>query len=429
MTEFMKIDNSELEEFFSEEELQDLETPEVDHQEETQEEPQPEVQPKKIKPMAEPEKVAPTSYEPVESEEETLEDFLRRREYEQSEEYKVEGAKKKALEEKIKDKAELDKIKAMSTLSGDSLNHITLLDTSKIAKPAPAHFLNNNPTYQVALNQSAYIAHMTGLKFPDVFNINSSVSNDYESHLKKYTTYYDKIAYSSIGLKSFEEFAAMTSLFDVDTLAFGILNQTFPGKIKYNITCRHCNQTMNEVAISNDTLITVKDEEVYRQVGKVISSIDSTDKADEYSLVNKVTRIQLEESKTILDIRIPTVQDHLNVLAELRSAAQEEEYQRSSNYLLFVKAAYVLDPKESLIQGRPVFVEYVDRVSILDIVRSFSIADAAQANEYIDNKEYEYHISYAIPSFPCRNCKKEVGDVNIEVDELLFLESVQRFIK
>ena len=383
----------------------------------------------KLYPMEEPEKVVPANYQEEPEDTGTLAAFMRQREYEQSDEYKQKQAEEAQLENKLHSAQGVTELKKIASLSGDALNHISILDTTKIAKPAPTVFKGSNPTYQVTLNQSAYIAHMEGLKFPDVFNINSSIGNDYESALKKYRTYYEKVSYNSIGINSFEEFAAMTSLFDVETIAFGILNQTFPGKIKYNITCRNCQETMEEVPIANDKLIEVKNDDVYKQVAGIINSIDNPEKANKLSLINKVERIQLEESMTILDIRIPTIEDHLNILAELRSVSTEEEMDRFSSFLLFIKTAYVLDAKETLRAGKPIFIEYKDRASILNIVRNFSIKDAGQASEYIESKEEENRISYAIKSFPCRNCHEEIGEVNVDIENLLFLESVQRFIK
>ena len=394
--------------------------------------PQPIQQPvpeEKLYPMEEPEKVVPANYQEEPEDTGTLAAFMRQREYEQSDEYKQKQAEEAQLENKLHSAQGVTELKKIASLSGDALNHISILDTTKIAKPAPTVFKGSNPTYQVTLNQSAYIAHMEGLKFPDVFNINSSIGNDYESALKKYRTYYEKVSYNSIGINSFEEFAAMTSLFDVETIAFGILNQTFPGKIKYNITCRNCQETMEEVPIANDKLIEVKNDDVYKQVAGIINSIDNPEKANKLSLINKVERIQLEESMTILDIRIPTIEDHLNILAELRSVSTEEEMDRFSSFLLFIKTAYVLDAKETLRAGKPIFIEYKDRASILNIVRDFSIKDAGKASEYIESKEEENRISYAIKSFPCRNCHEEIGEVNVDIENLLFLESVQRFIK
>ena len=394
--------------------------------------PQPIQQPvpeEKLYTMEEPEKVVPANYQEEPEDTGTLAAFMRQREYEQSDEYKQKQAEEAQLENKLHSAQGVTELKKIASLSGDALNHISILDTTKIAKPAPTVFKGSNPTYQVTLNQSAYIAHMEGLKFPDVFNINSSIGNDYESALKKYRTYYEKVSYNSIGINSFEEFAAMTSLFDVETIAFGILNQTFPGKIKYNITCRNCQETMEEVPIANDKLIEVKNDDVYKQVAGIINSIDNPEKANKLSLINKVERIQLEESMTILDIRIPTIEDHLNILAELRSVSTEEEMDRFSSFLLFIKTAYVLDAKETLRAGKPIFIEYKDRASILNIVRDFSIKDAGKASEYIESKEEENRISYAIKSFPCRNCHEEIGEVNVDIENLLFLESVQRFIK
>ena len=138
----------------------------------------------KLYPMEEPEKVVPANYQEEPEDTGTLAAFMRQREYEQSDEYKQKQAEEAQLENKLHSAQGVTELKKIASLSGDALNHISILDTTKIAKPAPTVFKGSNPTYQVTLNQSAYIAHMEGLKFADVFNINSSIGNDYESALK-----------------------------------------------------------------------------------------------------------------------------------------------------------------------------------------------------------------------------------------------------
>src|SRR5699024_3010609 len=101
---------------------------------------------------------------------------------------------------------------------------------------------------------------------------------------------------NSLGVKDFEKWSNITSLYDISTIEFGIFNQTFPGETEFDIKCSHCANSMKNIGISNDLLISTRNDEVYEQLDRVINSIGNLEKASEYSLVNKINRFQLPES-------------------------------------------------------------------------------------------------------------------------------------
>src|SRR5699024_836629 len=180
-------------------------------------------------------------------------------------------------------------------------------------------------TYEVKLAQSAYIAHMKSLNFSEISSFTQSVGSEYSNLRRKYQIYFDKINTTSIGLDSFEDFIRITSMYDIPTLEFGIYNITFPGSTKFDITCGSCEKTMKNVEVDNSQLITVKDDKVYEHLNKNIRSITNEELMEDYSLLAKTKRVLLEESKIVVDLRVPSLKDHLELTASLNGNLTDEE--------------------------------------------------------------------------------------------------------
>ena len=358
---------------------------------------------------------------------ETLSDFMEQQEYVSSKEYKEQVNEVENISKELSNPNNIANILSMANVK--DLNKITINDESKVFNEVDNFnfILNSKPTYQVTLNQSAYIAHIEGMRFSDIFSINQSVGNNFETTLRQYQTYFKKINSNSLGIKSFDEFTKLTSLYDVPTIEFGLFNQTFPGDTEFNIRCKHCGQEMKKVKISNDQLITAKNDEVYEQLDRVINSIDSVKKAEVHSLVNKVDRIQLPVSKSIIEIHIPTIADQLDILKEIRESnfAQVEDY---IDVLLYTKDIYVVDLVATKEKGEPVFNKCKNRNEILMVIKNLTLDDIKVFNEAISGKDSKYRIDYMIKSFPCTNCHKEVGDVSIDIQQLLFQETLLQLV-
>ena len=263
------------------------------------------------------------------------------------------------------------------------------------------------------------------MRFADLFSVNNTIANNYEVALKKYQMYFSKINANSLGMSSFEDFTEMTSMFDVNTIEFGIFNQTFPGSSEYTITCGHCDKVMSDLKLSNDYLITAKNEEVYSQLGRVINSINSPERAAKYSLINKTDRFQLSDSKAIVDIRIPTIADHLSLLQQLR----EDQLAKAEDYiemLLFIKDIFVVNLEETLSTGQPAFSKLADRNEVLQFIKKATFDDVNTMNTELTGKEEKYRIDYEIKSFPCHYCAEETGNIPVDISDMLFQQTLRK---
>lgn len=363
---------------------------------------------------------------------ETLQDYEEQLAYEESDEFEEELRREEEEKNFFKNADNVNEILNMATFQniGD-LNSITIVDPERTSRTNENlnYTINAKPTYQVVLNQSAYIAHMEGLRLKDVFSIASSTGDSYASKLRKYQTYYNKINSNTIGLTSFEEWAKKTSLYDMDTIQFGIFCQTFPGATDFNITCSHCKQTMKNVKVTNDQLISVKNDDAYEQLNRVINGITDPESCAKYSLVNKVERFQLPYSKAIVDIRIPSVHDQLEILKKIR----EENLPKVREYLeimYFIKDVMIVDLAATKEQGKPVFNKLKDENELVLFLSNMHLDDIEVLNHKVEDKDEKYRIEYKIKSFKCHNpkCEQQTGDISIDIDELLFDQAVSKIV-
>lgn len=364
---------------------------------------------------------------PATPQNETLSDFLKEEAYKQTDEYKEKVAAESNLKEELKDGEVVNDLLSKVTLSSEDLAHIVIEDSDRtvISKENLTYLVNSTPTYQIVANQSAYIAHMKSLRFKDVFSLANSTGDNYHEQLRRYNMYFNCMEDNSLGVGNFDTWTKITSIYDIPTFEFGIFCQTFPGDTDFDIRCAHCGHTMKQVKIGNDQLIAAKNEEVYEQLGRVIESVDSLEKSAKYSVVNKVDRIQLPVSKAIVDIHIPTVADKLKFLQSLgeRSVEEIKEY---VDIMLFIKDAMILNLEEFKRTGAVKFVKLKDYNEVLLFLQNMHLDDIAKLNSVVEEMYDKYVIDYKIKSFPCFNCKKETGDIDIEIGDLLFGQALER---
>ena len=360
---------------------------------------------------------------------ETLAEFEALEAYKKSPEYKEHLAEQQKAKQALTDPTYVRGVLDKSRVDITDLGSITIQDEARtITDKDTSNYLRSaDPTYQIVLNQSAYTADMKSLKFKDIFALSNSVTNTYSGALDKYQTYFRAIADNSLGIKDFDTWAKVTSLYDVSTLEFGIFNQTFPGETELDIRCSKCRNTMRNVAISNDYLISTRNDEVYEQLDRVINNINDLEKASEYSLVNKINRFQLPDSSAIIDIHIPTVSDYLKLLEQ----TPDGEISAIENYvdvLLFIKDVYLVDIQATEDEGKPVFYPLKTRNDVLAFLKEMSLDDISKVNREIGDKDRKFRIDYQVQSFACQNCGEPTGNIDIDIESLLFEQAIAKLV-
>ena len=281
--------------------------------------------------------------------------------------------------------------------------------------------LNGEGTYQVIAPQSCYVAFVESLNNADISAITNSTLDVFNSRRKLYQTVWSKINTTSLGKLSFENFLKITSFFDLDTLLYGIYVQTFPGETDFNIKCHNCNGN-STVKINNDSLISIRNDDIYKHFDEITESVTSAKDVYLKSLISKVERIILPKSKIIVDIKIPTLQDHLNILGSIKDKDKAQELEDIVNTLIFIKDLYCMDVKATKESNKAIYFPINERTRLVSILSNMQVEDFKYLNNKITERAEKYSIEYKIKSFKCPKCHREVGDMPVDIERLLFLE-------
>jgi len=299
------------------------------------------------------------------------------------------------------------------------INSIEFIEKSPLERIDDIDFiLNGKPTFQVVANQSAYIAHMESIRLADINALTNSSADIYATKQKLYKTIWSKINTTSVGKIDYKTWLKVTSFYDLPSLMYGIYCQTFPGDTTFEINCRHCHET-TDVIVNNETLISVKDEETYSKLNEIINNTSKPEDLLNNSIVNKYSRSVLPTSKILIDIQTPSLWNHLELLASV-DKEMINEIEDILGTLMFVKNLFVLDIKELQRTGKPKYYSVTDKNQIIHILRNLEIFDAKALGDAIGERSDKYAISYKIKNFKCRKCENDIGEIPVDVEQLLF---------
>lgn len=277
---------------------------------------------------------------------------------------------------------------------------------------------NSKPTFQVTLPQSCYTVYMEALKYNDIYSITNSTMDEYHTTLKMYQIIYSRLQATSIGAISFEAFCECTSFFDLQSLFYGLHMQTFPGSTKFDFKCIHCQHKFSQ-DIPNDSLVFSKDDKIFERLDKIAKTATTPDKVRNGSLIAEHQRICLDQTKTIIDIRIPSLKDQLNILKST-PADKLEEMADDISTLLFIKDVYILNGPETIEKRSPVYYPVTSQDSIIKILRDLSINETKQLAKAVDAWTDKYKTEFRIPNFKCPSCGKDLGEMPIDMENVLF---------
>lgn len=278
---------------------------------------------------------------------------------------------------------------------------------------------NSKPTFEVVLPQSCYAVFLESLKWSDIDALTNSTMDEYHSTLKLYQIIHNRIQATTVGEINFETFLECTSFFDLDSIFYGLHMQTFPGTTKFDFECVHCHHKFS-ADIQNDSLIFSKDEKIFERLEEVRMNSDTPDKIMRNSLLASHERICLGQSKTIIDIRIPSLKDQLDMMKTV-PADRLEELSDDLATLLFIKHIYLLNVPETLQKKEPVYYEITGNAAMINIFKELSINDSKQLSDAIEKWTNKYKTEYRIPSFQCPSCKKELGNkMTVNMENVLF---------
>lgn len=303
------------------------------------------------------------------------------------------------------------------------LNAIEIVDASPMEEIDNFEFvLNNKGKTQIVANQSNYIAYMEALNYNEISALTNSTLDDFSSQVLLAQTIHSKINTTSLGRVPYEKWTEITSYYDLDTFLYGIYLQTFPGDTKFNITCGSCKNRV-EAVVNNDTLITAKGDSTYENLNEVLNNRDVKSVLGK-ALVNVTHRILLPDSKTIMDIKLPTVKRHLDLIGAVNKNVKDKTSHIIS-MMIFINKTLMVDVKKSMATGKPCYYEINDREKLAKLIAKLSFEDAKALSKAIEDMVAKNAVEYKIKSFKCPKCNKELGDIPVEMETLLFYQILQ----
>ena len=279
---------------------------------------------------------------------------------------------------------------------------------------------------QVCCAQSGYTANMTPLKYREFFKMSNSETSSYENRKMTYKTIYDKISSTSITdwQMTFEEWLKATSVYDMETLCYGIFCATYQNDGRYTYTCPRCKNQVEVILDHNSIIHRADTTDMSKLSDKIVKESDTIDKLQQYSLVLKEpTTIQLSNSKIVFELRIPSLYD---MLALLKAFSDEElEAIESSNekfsltIMLTTKNVYIpINDKNQLDK----YSKYSTKKDIQTVLDNLPPLDFAQLKRYIIRMLNKYHVSYSIDNVKCTHpsCDHVVDTIPLNLEDILF---------
>ena len=279
--------------------------------------------------------------------------------------------------------------------------------------------------YQVICFQSGYKAEMSALGAKEIQDLLSDDLDTYSYQKKYYQLVFSHVEDTSVGKLDFDTWMKITSLFDLETLLFGIYCTTFPYNNKFTITCNSdiCKnskpQKTFDYGVNNNNLVSYRDEDLPDLMIKRDELIKSknSDHLLLNSHLNTSKRVFLEESKFIVDIKIPSLFYQLEEAIKITNDGSRETNEIGLA-LMFTDAFYIpyLDTDDE--------VKYLPVTSTeekLQILNDMNYLDSKDFTEQISDFINKYRISYKIKKPLCPHCRIPMDDIDVRLQELIFL--------
>lgn len=299
------------------------------------------------------------------------------------------------------------------------LNNIDVVDSDPMTKTKNVQFLlNNKSKTQVVALQSGYISYVEGFNFDQINALVNSTLDDYGNQLLLCQSIYSAINTTNAGKMDFRKWCENTSFYDLDSFIYGVYLETFPGTTKFDVKCGTCGKQI-EATVNNDTLIKASNDDSKNILSTILAHKNNPKETMMNSIIHTSKKIFLEDSKMILRIKLPTIQKHLDLLASINAKAKEKN-QHILTILLFLEELYMLDLDKSLVAGSPKYNIVADREEQSAYLKRMTYNDAKHVSDEINNMIRKYQVEFQIRSFKCSACGSDIGNIPIDIEQLLF---------
>lgn len=279
-------------------------------------------------------------------------------------------------------------------------------------------------TFKVIALQSGFSTEIAPLSFADTTYLTASVMDNYTLRKRVFKTLFDKMSNTSVQGMDFASFLANTASGDLDTLMYGLYGSTYPGNNEFELNCRKCGGS-NKLAVNVNELPQALDpDSAHHEIMKHIDPARKYLLATDIAAINKTYKRQLPESKIVVEIRMPTLQDQLDGAQWYSQAVDREtgmlpeanagmEMLRVFN--LHTKAIFLPVPGTD-----NKYYPVTDEHERLNAIRNLSNVDGRALSAAIDEITEKLAVNYRLPDYRCSHCQAVNGDLYIDFEAMLF---------
>lgn len=304
------------------------------------------------------------------------------------------------------------------------LDNITVVDMNPITEVKDFEMLlNNKSKTQIVAIQSGYVAYVEGYNFNEINALINSTLDDYGTQLLLAQTVHKRINTTSLGKLSFNTWAECTSYYDLESFLYGNYLETFPGDTKFQVKCGTCKEVIDAV-VNNDTLISAKNDATLDRMKHIMDNRNDTSELVKTSILTQRKKIFLDDSKIIIEFKLPSIKKHLDLLSSINSTAKEKS-KHILELMLFIDKLLMMNVQSSMRDGKAEFYPVSDRQKMATILGNLTNHDAKKLGDAINEFVGKYSIEFKIKSFVCPKCQTEVGDIAVDMETLLFFQMLR----
>lgn len=301
------------------------------------------------------------------------------------------------------------------------LNNIEIVDVTPMNDIKNINFfLNQKSKTQIVAIQSGYVAYVEGLNYSQINSLVNSTLDEYALQLLLAQTIYECINTTSLGKISFDEWCNITSYYDLESFEYGMYLETFPGDTEFSVKCGSCQQII-PAKVNNDSLICARNELTTQRLNEILAATNNPSTMLNSAFIHKKKRIFLNDCKAIIDIKLPTIKEHLEFLSSFNKTARDKA-KHILALMIFFDNVMMIDIPKTLEKKKPCYYKVSDRQTIAEIIGKLTYNDSNALSEQINDFINQYSVNFKVRGFKCPSCQTKIRDISVEMETLLFFQ-------
>lgn len=312
-------------------------------------------------------------------------------------------------------------VKSNVDVSSITIKKSKKLTEDEIMKRFVKKVTESNPSTRIVAVNSGYAASMDGFSSPALRNVSAELAQydkDFGATDYRYRLVHSKIKDTTIGSMDYMTFLKNTSLLELDIFFYGIVCSTYPDKNQFPGKCPNpkCEAKFKYDYFNKDYLKVTSEnvDEVTEKVAALLKGqAINPEEIFENAPTNMVTREILDDSGIIVELRHPTLYDHLyDVLQTL-----EDKNSSLINSMPFIETVLIPDID---IEGNTSYFKLEKVENKLNTLEQLSEADDIKLAEKIKIIIDQSNIEFAMQNIECPYCKHKFADQIVSMEQMLF---------